>query len=98
MSARAVVERMMTACERASGNPWWCRVHESRIRHLCNDCDDLREWLDVAEQAQEQALVDLQAKVEELYVRCTEDPWRNEELTDWVRRDAVLALLEEAQP
>ena len=39
---------------------------------------------------------DLRAKVEWLYVRCTDDPWRNEELTDWVRRDAVLALIDGA--
>ena len=43
-------------------------------------------------------LADLRAAVEGLDVRCTEDPWRNEELTDWVRRDAVLALLDEVQP
>ena len=36
---------------------------------------------------------DLSAKVEALYTRCTDDPTRGEELTDWVRRDAVLDIL-----
>lgn len=36
----------------------------------------------------------LRAQVEALYIRCTDDPTRNGELADWVRRDAVLDLLD----
>ena len=72
MTARAVVERMMVGCEAASGNPWWCRVHESRIRfHVnpptggANDCDNFRDALDLAEEVQEKVLADLRAKANE---------------------------------
>jgi hypothetical protein len=68
MTARAVVERMMVGCETASDNPWWCRVHESRIRFRANpptgganDCDDFRDALDLAEEAQAKVLAERDA-------------------------------------
>ena len=103
MTARAVVERMMVGCETASDNPWWCRVHESRIRFRANppkggvnDCDAFRDALDLAEEVQEKVLADLRAKVQALPQEAQWTAWGTLDDIDVVRRDAVLALIEEA--
>jgi hypothetical protein len=90
---------MMVGCEAASDNPWWCRVHESRIRFRANppkggvnDCDAFRDALDLAEEAQERVLADLRAKVSAQWV-FGYDPDQVERIVG----EAVLTLIEEAE-
>jgi hypothetical protein len=71
---------MMVGCEAASGNPWWCRVHESRIRfHVnpptggANDCDNFRDALDLAEEVQEKVLAHAEAVAAKLVEVICED-------------------------